>query len=95
MSIYTLTGAKRSKGVLDDGTPYDSTKVYVLVKMDEKNPDQAGFATSEFNWGTSDNYPLIKDLTYPVEAQVDFDFVTNGKTQKMVIKNIKPLTNKP
>lgn len=93
MSQYTITGVKRSKGVLDDGTAYDSTKVYVLVPMDQNNPDQSGFATSEFNWGKSDNFYQISKSSFPFAADITFDFVTNGKTQKMIISDIKPVSN--
>lgn len=88
-----MLGAKRSKGVLDNGESYDSTKVYIQTPM-QKTDDTAGFAVSEFNWGTSDNFSKIKDLKYPCEVSLSIDFVTNGKTNKMIVSELKPITIK-
>lgn len=85
-----LLGAKLSKGVLENGTAYDSTKIYVQTQM-QQTPDAVGFAVSEFNWGTSDNFAKIKDLSFPVEVSLSIDFVTNGKTSKMIVTDVQPI----
>lgn len=84
-----LLGAKRSKGVLDNGMAYDSTKIYVQTQM-QQTPDSVGFAVSEFNWGTSDNFAKIKDLSFPIEVSLSIDFATNGKTSKMIVTDVQP-----
>lgn len=88
--IVTLLGAKRSKGKLDDGKVYDSTKIYVQTKMNESD-DTVGFAVSEYNWGDSSNFETIKSVSYPCQAEVVFEMATNGKTTKLVVTGVKPI----
>lgn len=85
----TLLGAKRSKGQLDNGLVYDSTKIYVQTKMNESK-DTAGFAVSEYSWGDSTNFDSLKSLTYPCQVDVVFEIATNGKTTKLVVSDVKP-----
>lgn len=85
-----LFGAKRSKGVLDNGNAFDSTKVYIQVPMNDSD-DTAGFGVTEYTWGDSTNFYKIKDLQYPVQVELSLDLVTNGKTSKLVVTDVKPL----
>lgn len=91
MTQVTLLGAKRSKGVLDDGTSYDSTKLYLQMPM-QKSDDTVGFAGVELNWGDSDNFPIIKNLSFPCEVDVTIELVTNGKTSKSVVTDLQPIS---
>lgn len=85
----TLLGAKRSQGKLDDGSAYDSTKVYVLTRMNN-SVDTAGFAMTEYNWGDSNNFYKIRDLNYPCQAEITVEMETNGKTTKLVVIDVQP-----
>ena len=88
-SQVIVTGAKRSKGEME-GKPYDSTKVYVQTGMDTSKGDAVGFAGSEYQWGLSDNFLKIASLKYPFSATATFEMVTNGKTQKTILIDLKP-----
>lgn len=87
-----VTGMKASKGNLENGTAYDSTKVYVETRLDESKGTQKGFAGAEYNFGTSVEYEKLKHLPFPLMAEVDFDQVTNGKTVKTVIVSLVPVS---
>ena len=84
---YIILGAKRSKGTLDNGRAYDSTKIYVQTQM-KSSDDQAGYAASEFTWGDSSNFEKIKNAPFPVKANIDFEMVTNGKSNQIVIVDV-------
>ena len=88
---YIILGAKRSKGLLDDGTAYDSTKIYVQTPM-KSSDDQVGFSVSEFTWGDSSNFEKIKNAPFPVKANIDLEIVTNGKSNQIVVNDVALLT---
>jgi len=86
----TITGMKAAQGDFE-GTAYDSTKVYAMTDMDESKGNAKGFATVEYVFGKSDEFEKYKHLTFPFKAACELEFVTNGKTQKMVLHSVKPL----
>jgi len=87
----TVIGMKRSKGQLDDGTAYDSTKVYALTDLDASKGDAKGQFSSEFALGTSEEFGKFSDLPFPFVAVADMEVTTNGKTTKTVIRGLKPV----
>lgn len=89
-----VSGVKRSKGVLESGQAYDSTKVYVQTSLDDSKGNGAGSATVEYNWGTSDNYDKIAHLFKAgrsVEFDAELEIVTNGKTQRTQVVDLRPV----
>lgn len=84
----TILGAKRSKGVLDNGVPYDSTKLYIQTPMAE-SADQIGYAAAEYAWGTSENFYRLQGLSFPLTAQVIVEAITNGKTTKLAVTHVE------
>jgi hypothetical protein len=93
-SEMIITGMKGSKGTLDDGTVFDSTKVYTLVDMDASKGNAAGQAGAEYPFGTAAEFEKFKHLPFPFKAQVDVELQTNGKTSKTVITGVRPIDNK-
>lgn len=85
-----ITGAKSSSGEYE-GRIYDSTKIYVQTRMNEQNGEMVGYATSEYNWGSSANFAKLKDLDFPLKAKVELDIVTSGKSSKMVVLDVQPM----
>lgn len=85
-----ITGAKRSKGEME-GRPYDSTKIYVQTKMNSDGGEMVGFATTEYNWGLSDNFDKISAHKFPMQADVDMELVTSGKGSKIVVLDVNPI----
>jgi len=90
-STVTVTGIKSSKGTLENGNPYDSTKVYVLTELDDSKGTGKGLATIEYPWGLSGNFETVKHLEFPCQANVDMEIVTNGRTDRKQILSLKPI----
>jgi hypothetical protein len=90
-SRITVQGIKGSKGVLESGQPYDSTKIYVQTGLDDSKGLGKGFSTVEYGFGTSDEYHKLKHLPFPVDFDAELEIVTNGKTQKTQIISLKPV----
>lgn len=88
-----ITGAKRSKGEME-GRPYDSTKIYVQTKMNTDSGEMVGFATTEYNWGLSDNFEKLRAHKFPIQANIEIDLVTSGKNTKMIVTDVQPIVNK-
>lgn len=90
-SQLIVTGVKRSKGEFE-GTNYDSTKVYAAVSLDSTKGDAVGSAGAEYAWGNSENYLKLSSLKFPFEATAVFEIVTNGRTQKTILLDVRPLS---
>jgi hypothetical protein len=88
----TITGMKASKGEFE-GTSYDSTKVYAMTDMDESKGNAKGFATIEYGFAKADEFDKYKGLAFPFKADCEMEFVTNGKSQKMVLLSVKPIAS--
>lgn len=86
-----ITGMKASKGNLEDGTAYDSTKVYSLNELDSSKGNAKGMASAEYGFGKSDQFEQFKHLPFPFVADCELELVTNGRTQKTVLHSIKPV----
>lgn len=85
-----VVGMKSSKGTLENGTAYDSTKVYALVDLDASKGTAKGMSSTEFNLGTASEYDKFKHLPFPFTADVEMEIVTNGKTTKTVMHSMTP-----
>ncbi|KVQ80486.1 hypothetical protein WK07_13275 [Burkholderia multivorans] len=91
VSQVKVTGMKGSKGSMENGTTFDSTKVYTETPLDDSKGTAKGFATGEFTLGTSAEFEKYKHLPFPFEAEAEFEIVSNGKTQKTVMHALKPV----
>ncbi len=85
-----IMGAKRSKGSMDNGQAYDSTKLFVEMDLDDSKGDAKGKSAQDYAWGTSENYGKIGHLAFPFDAVGTFDQITTGKMMKTVLVDIKP-----
>ncbi len=90
-SNVMVLGMKASKGTMDNGQAFDSTKVYTQTPLDESKGTAKGFAVGEFTLGVADEFQKYKHLPFPFDAVAEFEIVTNGKTQKTVMNSLKPL----
>lgn len=87
----TVVGAKFSKGTLENGSAYDSTKIYALIDLDNSRGNSVGQGVAEYTWGDSTNFDLIKPhmQKLPADFVAEFSIVTSGKLTKTVLENIK------
>lgn len=86
-----VTGVKGSKGRMENGTEFDSTKVYIQTDLDDSKDMGKGFVTMEYTWGKSDNYQTVKNNVFPLDCEVEVEVVSNGKSQKTIINSLRPL----
>lgn len=90
----TVSGMKASKGQMENGQAYDSTKIYVITELDASKDQGAGSATAEYNFKLSDEFQKYKHLFVDgraIVADVDFEQVTNGKSTKMIVHGLRPV----
>jgi hypothetical protein len=92
-STIKVTGMKFSKGVMENGQAFDSTKVFVETDLDASKDTAFGTATAEYGLGKADEYQKYKHLagSGPFMAVAEMEIVTNGKTQKTVIHSLRPV----
>jgi hypothetical protein len=90
-----VTGMKRSKGTMESGQSFDSTKVYIETDLDDSKGNAVGVATVEYGFGLSDEFEKYKHLPYPCVCELGFEIVTSGKVQKTQLISIKPLQAAP
>ncbi|MFZ6864715.1 hypothetical protein ACO0K7_18995 [Undibacterium sp. Ji67W] len=90
-SQIKVLGMKASKGTLENGNSYDSTKVYVETGLDDSKGNAKGFSAVEYAFGASDEYAKYKHLTFPFMAEATLEIVTTGKVQKTQLAELKPL----
>lgn len=93
ISTIKVTGMKFSKGQMDNGQAFDSTKVFVETDLDSSKGTAMGTATAEYNLGKAEEYQKYAHLadSLPFMAAAEMEIVTNGKTQKTVIHSLKPV----
>lgn len=94
-SKVTVVGMKSSKGTLDNGTAYDSTKAYVLQKLDESRPNMRGQTAEAFNFGTAEEFEKFKSVPFPFEAVAEMELVSNGSSTKTVMRSLRPIADQP
>lgn len=88
-----VLGMKASKGELDNGMAYDSTKVYCETSMDTSKGNALGFACAEYQLGSSAEFEKYRHMGFPFMARCEMELVTNGKTQKTVMRSCVPLVS--
>lgn len=90
-SDVVVRGSKPSKGDYN-GTVYNSTKVYLDTQM-QSGERSSGQVTSEYTWGTSENYDRIEKIPHPFKAKAVMQIVSNGRDSKTILIDLIPDTN--
>lgn len=86
-----IIGMKASKGVMDNGRPFDSCKVYSLVDLDASKGTAKGKAAVEYAFGLAEEFDRFKNLDFPVLCDVTLEITSNGKSQMTRIVEMKPV----
>lgn len=86
-----VLGMKSSKGTMDNGQSFDSTKVYIETRLDESKGNMKGFGVAEYPLGDSTEFNKYKHLVFPFIADIEYDQVTNGKAQKTIVVSLQPI----
>lgn len=87
---FKVLGMKASKGTMDNGTSFDSTKIYVETSLDDSKGTAKGFAVAEYNLGKAEEFEKYKHLPFPFMANAEVEMVVSGKAQKMVVHSLMP-----
>ena len=90
-----VLGMKSSKGAMDNGQTFDSTKAYIVTPLDTSKGTAKGVAAGEYNIGTSDKFAEYEKLVFPFEAKAEMEIVSNGKTSKTVVHSLVPVPAAP
>lgn len=75
--VFQILGAKGFKGEVE-GTNYDSTTLYVVMPVSERNGTEVGFNVSPMKFGKSDEFEKMKHLPFPIQAELDIAMTTKG-----------------
>lgn len=89
-----IVGMKGSKGTLENGQPYDSTKVFALIDLDDSKGMAKGKAVAEYSFGTSAEFEKFKHNPFPLICDAVVEIVTTGRAQKTTITDLKPVSMK-
>ena len=92
--IVNVMGIKRSKGTMDNGQSFDSTKFYIEGDMDDSKGNAKGTCTTEYTFGTSEEFAKYAHLPFPFEAEAVFDIVSNGKAARVALEDLRPIAKK-
>ncbi|WP_431437621.1 hypothetical protein [Acinetobacter lwoffii] len=87
-SEVVVRGSKPSKGDFN-GKPFNSTKVYIDTGM-QAGERSSGQVTTEYTWGTSDNYDRIEKIPHPFKAKAVMQIVSNGRDSKTILIDLIP-----
>lgn len=74
---YQVLGVKGFKGEVE-GVTYDSTTLYVVLPVSKRAGTEAGFNAKEVKFGREDEYQKLKNLPFPVLAELDIEVNTKG-----------------
>ena len=89
-----ISGAIRKDWTNEQGVRYQSTRIYISTPLDTSKGDQFAQAAAEYVWGDAANFEKLPKSKEGFDADVTFENVFNGKTQKMMIVDVKPVQSK-
>ena len=76
-NTFQVLGCKGFKGQVE-GTNYDSTTLYVVMDVSEKNGTEVGFNVSNMKFGKEEEFQKLKNLPFPVMAELEIELTTKG-----------------
>ena len=91
--LATVTGMKKFKGEVE-GKQYDSTTIFVQVKLYAADGSARGSCTQEYKCGTSEIFDRLSRVELPAEFKLTMDTVSNGKTTRQIVSEITPVAQK-
>lgn len=73
---FKVLGVRRFNDTVE-GTKHDFTKIVVETPFNDSD-DKAGFDAVHINFGKSENFDKLKNLPFPVQAELDIEMTTSG-----------------
>lgn len=84
-----IMGVTKFSGDID-GQTIDSCTVFIATKFNDETGNAAGFGVAKVRFGQSDNFKHFDGITFPCNAEVLFERVTNGAgKQTSVLKDVR------
>lgn len=84
----TLVGAKTTDWKSEDGRHFDYVNLYGIIPLDLSQGNAVGQGVVEFKWQDSRNIVKLQGRKFPLEAILELDMVSTGKTMKQVLTNV-------
>lgn len=84
----TLVGAKTTDWKSEDGRHFDYVNLYGIIPLDLSQGNAVGQGVVEFKWQDSRNIVQLQGRKFPLEAILELDMVSTGKTMKQVLTNV-------
>lgn len=72
-----VLGAKSFKGDVE-GKPYDSTTLFVVMDVSERNGNSVGQNVVEMKFGKSEEFERLRHLPFPVQLELSLRLTTKG-----------------
>ena len=85
-----IVGVKKFNGQIE-GKNYDYCRLIVATPLDSSQGNALGSSTTEYDFGGSSNFEQFRNAQFPIEANLNVEIVTTGKTQKLKVIGFQPV----
>ena len=85
-----IVGVKKFNGQIE-GKNFDYCRLIVATPLDSSQGNALGSSTTEYDFGGSANFEQFRNAQFPIEANLNVEIVTTGKTQKMKVIGFQPV----
>lgn len=79
-----IVGVKKFSGQIE-GKNFDYCRLIVSTPLDSSQGNALGSSTTEYDYGASSNFEQFRNAQFPIDALLNVEIVTTGKTQKMKV----------
>ena len=74
-----------------EGKNFDYCRLIVATPLDSSQGNALGSSTTEYDFGGSANFEQFRNAQFPIEANLNVEIVTTGKTQKLKVIGFQPV----
>lgn len=85
-----IVGVKKFSGMIE-GKTFDYCRLIVSTPLDASQGNALGSSTTEYEYGASANFQHFRNAQFPIDAVLDVEIVTTGKTQKLRVNGFQPV----
>lgn len=79
-----IVGVKKFSGQIE-GKNFDYCRLIVSTPLDTSQGNALGSSTTEYDYGASSNFEQFRNAQFPIDALLNVQILTTGKTQKMKV----------
>ncbi|MCP1773451.1 hypothetical protein J2T38_002305 [Neisseria perflava] len=83
-----IVGVKKFNGTID-GKNFDYCRLIVSTPLDASQGNALGSSTTEYDFGGSQNFQQFAGVQFPIEAVLNVEILTTGRTQKLKVLGFK------